>query len=112
MNVYQAQASRTIIRKYGRSGIEQHALHLLSAEVGELHGIFQKTYQGHMATEEHIKKELGDILWGIAEFCTANGWELEEIARINIAKLKVRYPGEGFDAERSVNRAKYEPPEY
>lgn len=103
MNVYQAQASRTINQKYGRTGIEQHALHLLSAEVGELHGIFQKTYQGHVADEQHIKKELGDILWGIAEFCTANAWELEEIARMNIAKLKERYPN-GFEEENSLHR--------
>lgn len=103
MNVYQAQASRTINRKYGRVGIEQHALHLLAAEVGELHSIFQKTYQGHVADEEHIKKELGDILWGIAEFCTANNWELEEIARMNISKLKARYPN-GFQEENSLNR--------
>lgn len=103
MNVYQAQASRTINQKYGRTGIEQHALHLLAAEVGELHGIFQKTYQGHAADEEHVKKELGDILWGIAEFCTTNAWELEEIARKNIAKLKARYP-EGFKEENSLNR--------
>lgn len=103
MNVYQAQASRTINKKYGRTGIEQHALHLLSAEVGELHAIFQKTYQGHAADEEHIKKELGDILWGIAEFCTANEWQLEEIARMNINKLKERYPN-GFEEEKSLNR--------
>lgn len=103
LNVYQAQASRTINRKYGKSGIQLHALHLLSAEVGEQHSIFQKTFQGHMATEEHIKKELGDILWGIAEFCTANNWELEEIARMNINKLKERYPN-GFEAEKSLHR--------
>ena len=60
-------------------------------------------YQGHIEPEEHYKKELGDLLWFIAEYCTANGWTLDEIAQMNIDKLRKRYP-DGFNAERSINR--------
>lgn len=81
-----------------------HALHGMSAEVGELHGLYQKKHQGHGFDEEHAKKEVGDILWMIAEYCTANGWNLEDIMQLNIDKLRERYP-DGFDPERSLHRA-------
>ena len=51
-----------------------------------------------------MKKEVGDLLWFIAEYCTANGWLLEDVMQMNIDKLKARYP-EGFDPEKSQNRA-------
>jgi hypothetical protein len=43
------------------------------------------------------------MLWFVAEYCIAKGWELEEIMQMNIDKLKARYP-EGFEAERSLHR--------
>lgn len=104
LNEYQEAAARTIRKDNSRIEIEYHALHGLSAEVGELHSIYQKVYQGHEAQEDHIKKELGDLLWFIAEFCFARGWELADIAQMNIDKLLARYPS-GFSAERSLNRA-------
>ena len=42
-----------------------------------------------------MKKELGDVLWYIAHACNVMGWTLDEIAALNVAKLRGRYP-EGF----------------
>ena len=103
MNEYQKLAARTIDRELLNWEVESHALNGMVGEIGELHGIYQKVYQGHEADEEHLKKELGDLLWFIAEYCTANGWKLNDIARMNINKLKARYP-EGFDPEKSLHR--------
>lgn len=103
-NEYQRLAARTINKKNNKLAMEDHALKGMVAEVGELHGIYQKAYQGHLINEEHLKKECGDILWMIAEFCTANDWTLEEIMQMNIDKLKARYP-EGFATEKSLHRA-------
>lgn len=103
MNQYQALAQRTMNANIDNFDQVSHALHGLSAEVGELHSLYQKKYQGHPLEAEHLKKEVGDILWFIAEYCTANGWMLEDIARMNIDKLKARYP-EGFNAENSLHR--------
>lgn len=100
---YQMAAARTIREDMLQWETESHALHGMVAEIGELHSIYQKVYQGHEAQEEHLKKELGDLLWFVAEYCTANGWELEEIARMNIDKLMTRYP-EGFSADKSLHR--------
>lgn len=105
LNEYQARASRTINKRLTTMQSEYHALHGMVSEIGELHGIYQKSYQGHLVDDIHLKKELGDLLWFIAEYCSANNWELDEIARMNIKKLEDRYPiEEGFTAERSLNR--------
>lgn len=70
---------------------------------GEIHSIYQKMYQGHAFEVDHVKKEFGDLLWFIAEYCTAKGWSLDDIMRMNIDKLKERYP-DGFKAEQSLHR--------
>lgn len=104
LNEYQKLAERTINKRMLRPrGWVAHALHGLSAEVGELHGLFQKEMQGHPNSEAEQKKELGDILWMCAEYCTGMGWEMDEVAALNIEKLKRRYP-DGFSVERSLHR--------
>lgn len=105
-NEYQELASRTIADGMTAANQEFHALHGMVGEIGELHSIYQKRYQGHLEDlNEHRKKELGDLLWFIAEYCTACGWDLEDVMRLNIDKLKKRYP-EGFEVERSLHRQK------
>ena len=102
-NEYQELAARTINKDLLKRDTEFHALHGMVGEIGELHSIYQKMYQGHEVKEEHLKKELGDLLWFIAEYCTANDWKLEEVMRLNIDKLKARFP-EGFEIEKSLHR--------
>lgn len=80
-----------------------HALHGMVGEIGEIHSIYQKMYQGRAFEVDHVKKEFGDLLWFIAEYCTAKGWSLDDIMRMNIDKLKERYP-DGFKAEQSLHR--------
>ena len=75
-NEYQRLASRTINNELYTLGMVLHALHGMSGEVGEIHSIYQKVYQGHEVEEEHLKKEVGDLLWFVAEYCTAYGWDL------------------------------------
>jgi len=104
LNEYQHLAARTIRTEMGPSAMMNHALHGMVSEVGELHGLHQKVYQGHPMDDEHAKKEVGDALWFIAEYCTAHGWELDEIGRMNIDKLMARYP-DGFSEEHSLHRA-------
>lgn len=102
-NEYQRLASRTIDWKMDNESMTYHALHGMVGEIGEVHSIFQKVYQGHDMDDEHLKKECGDLLWFVAEFCTARDWSLESVMMGNIEKLKNRYP-DGFSAERSLYR--------
>lgn len=102
-NRYQQLASRTIDKNANFIEQEYHALYGMASEVGELHGIYQKTFQGHEFDIRHAMSEVGDLLWFIAEYCTSHGWRLEDVMEMNIQKLKARYP-EGFDSERSLHR--------
>lgn len=100
---YQVQAARTINPRLSNGQLKAHALWGLAAEVGELQGLYQKKYQGHDFDHEHAKKELGDICWMVAEYATAQGWDLGEVMQANIDKLRARYP-DGFDPEHSLHR--------
>lgn len=102
-NEYQKLASRTIGDDMSIQDIEYHALHGMVGEIGELHSIYQKEYQGHTIDVLHLQKELGDLLWFIAEYCTVMCWNLDDIMQLNIDKLKARYP-DGFSVENSLNR--------
>lgn len=76
----------------------------LTGEAGEVADIVKKhMFQGHSIDRDHIAKELGDVLWYVAETATAIGYDLEKIMNMNIHKLYARYP-DGFSAERSQNR--------
>lgn len=102
-NTYQSLAARTINKNLKNEETLMHALHGLAGEVGEIHSIFQKKYQGHVVDREHLIKEMGDLLWFIAELCTAIGCDMESVMKSNIKKLKERYP-EGFEEDKSLHR--------
>ena len=63
--------------------------------------------QGKPYNEEnvfHMKRELGDICWYIAQACIALDTTFDEIIEMNVDKLKARYPGGEFDVHKSENR--------
>ncbi len=66
---YQDQARRTQNPKLTPRERLEHALWGLSAEVGEVCGLYQKTHQGHPLNAVALRKEIGDILWFVAELC-------------------------------------------
>ena len=79
----------------------------LAGECGEFNEIVKKClFQGKSMDEDriiHLRKELGDIMWYIAQACLSLNTSIEEIIDMNTVKLESRYPG-GFDAFRSENR--------
>lgn len=104
INEYQKLAARTINQDLNEQGLVMHSLHGMVGEIGEIHSLFQKVYQGHHLNVAHIKKEVGDLMWFVAEFCTGMEWDLADVCEENIEKLKARYP-EGFEVEKSLHRA-------
>ena len=79
----------------------------LSGEVGEFNDIVKKVlFQGKEVDEDtikHLRSELGDVCWYLAQAMIALDTSFEEVLDMNIAKLSDRYPG-GFDALRSASR--------
>ncbi len=103
-NEYQKKAMEVCNIPYETTkGKLYHAVLGLCSESGEVSGLLQKEYQGHELDKEHMKKELGDCIWMIAEACDAMEFDMEDVMQTNIDKLKARYP-EGFSAEKSLHR--------
>lgn len=101
---YQTLAARTQNKRLNNLEKCRHALYGLSAEVGEVLGLYQKEFQGHAHSVEALEAEIGDCLWMLAELCDANGLMLDAVAFKNIEKLKKRYP-DGFTVKDSLFRA-------
>ena len=80
----------------------------LTAESGEFTEVVKKIIlQGKPYNEEnvfHMKRELGDICWYIAQACMALDTTFDEIIEMNVEKLEKRYPGGSFDVHKSENR--------
>ena len=80
----------------------------LVGEVGELASKVAKAIRKYEATivagnlrqpstrhiddslNEAMQLEAGDVLWQLAGLCSVMGWDLEEIARMNLEKLASR----------------------
>ena len=79
----------------------------ITAEGGEFAEVVKKcVFQGKPMDEHtvyHLKRELGDVMWYIAQACIALDTRLEDIIYMNIEKLESRYP-DGFESFRSENR--------
>ncbi len=80
----------------------------LSAEAGEFTEVVKKiVFQGKPYNEKnvfHLKRELGDICWYLAQALMALDTDFNEILDMNVEKLSARYPEGTFDVYKSENR--------
>ena len=103
-NEYQTLALKTLNPALDKKDVLINGVMGLCGESGEAIDIVKKWLaQGHELDKEKLAKELGDIAWYLAETAWALDIPLEKILRMNLDKLKKRYP-EGFSTDRSVNR--------
>ena len=103
-NEYQVEALRTASGMNQSLPIELNGVMGLAGESGECVDLMKKhLFQGHALDKEHLAKELGDVSWYLAVTAAAIGYDLETIFRMNVEKLRKRYP-DGFDANRSRHR--------
>jgi len=80
----------------------------LVAEAGEFMEIVKKIkFQGKAwddANQEHLQKELGDIMWYVAQAAHALNVRLDDVIYLNTLKLAARYPTGEFTVEHSEHR--------
>jgi NTP pyrophosphatase (non-canonical NTP hydrolase) len=80
----------------------------MSAEAGEFTEVVKKIFlQGKPYNEEnvfHMKRELGDLCWYLAQACMALDITFEEVLEMNYQKLSARYPEGTFSVYKSENR--------
>ena len=76
----------------------------LAGESGEVLDIIKKwVFHEKELDKDHLKKEIGDVMWYVAMLCESFDFNIDEILKINVCKLKSRYP-DGFDTEKSNRR--------
>lgn len=103
LNGYQGDAQRTAAPKESLSAIAVSTLGL-AGEAGEVAELIKKHIgHGHPLDRLKLCKELGDVLWYVADLAARFQLTLEEVALTNVEKLRSRYP-EGFSQQASINR--------
>ncbi len=104
LNEYQRLSCRTMNSTLDeRTQLATLALGL-SGESGECAEHIKKHLgHGHALDREAMTKELGDVLWYVASLAAKIGVTLDEVATVNLDKLRVRYPN-GFSEQDSKNR--------
>lgn len=96
---YQQKAMRTNKRRH----IEYYALQLVR-EAGEVvDPIVKSMYHKHKFDLDKVKMELGDLLWYVAAICDYYKIDIEDVAKLNIQKLYIRYP-DGYSHKDSRDR--------
>lgn len=80
----------------------------LSGEVGEFNEIIKKImFQAKTfdsVTHEHMKKELGDIMWYVTQACLALKVDLSDVIKANKEKLSKRFPEKKFSVKENEKR--------
>jgi NTP pyrophosphatase (non-canonical NTP hydrolase) len=77
----------------------------VAGEAGEVADMIKKfVYHGHEFDDIRLIKEVGDVLWYLANLMQLRDISLGFVARKNIEKLSARYPN-GFSHEASRNRS-------
>ena len=96
LNTYQSLALKTKKAHTTQKDEEIDGLLGLAGEAGEVCDLLKKHYAiGAPLDRTKLIKELGDVLWYLAELGHAFNFTLDEIASVNLEKLAARH-GESF----------------
>jgi NTP pyrophosphatase (non-canonical NTP hydrolase) len=75
-----------------------------AGEAGEVADLVKKQVgHGHPVDQDKVAKEIGDVLWYLANLAEEYGLRLGDIAHLNNEKLRQRYPN-GFSTADSMRR--------
>ena len=82
--IYPNTGKNFIYPALGLAGETGEVIEKIKRIIRDKNGIVDKEIK------EGIEKELGDVLWYIAQLCTELGLSMEDIARKNLEKLTLR----------------------
>lgn len=78
----------------------------LAGEAGEVVDELKKVhFHAKPYDREKLLRELGDVLWYLAELATAHELSLQDIAHANLEKLRKRHGGETFKPHAEQDRS-------
>lgn len=101
---FQQNSIRTLNTNLTKEQLLSNMVMGIAGESGEVADVIKKhLYQGHDLDVAHLKEEIGDVMFYIANLANVLELDMEEVLEDNINKLRKRYP-QGFDSDRSRNR--------
>ena len=103
---YQDAAMRTGAHPRGEASDKALGWNALgiAGESGEVADLVKKVIGHKHPLDRHkLAMELGDVLWYVAALANDIGYDLSQIAEMNVGKLQKRYP-HGFSSADSINR--------
>ena len=104
LNDYQVKSKRTLNQELTKEQTVSNMIMGILGETGEVADIIKKHYyQGHDMDIEHIKEEIGDVMFYIVNLCNVLDLDLEALLYQNHTKLMKRYPN-GFNEKDSIER--------
>jgi len=104
IQTYQLVSARTLNLKLSVDSVISEMVFGMNGEIGEVTEIMKKhLFQGHELNKEHLKEEIGDVMWYLVNLCTIYNIQFTDILDINNEKLNKRYPY-GFTTNRSIRR--------
>ncbi len=75
----------------------------VAGEAGDIAGCIKKTFAHGNNQEKGIRENIGDTMWYLAAICNFFNWNLEEILKENLNKLKKRFP-KGFTSKNASRK--------
>lgn len=90
LNEYQDAAAETAIYRQNPNFKLIYPALGLNGEAGEIAEKVKKWIRDNVLDREACAKELGDVLWYIAAMADDLGYTLEDIAAMNLSKLRDR----------------------
>ena len=90
MTIQEYQAFATLGQKPG-NGPVVHSLGIIG-EVGEVIDCIKKSMRDEVQIDrEHLKEELGDVLWYICNIATDYHISIDDVIDTNVKKIRRRY---------------------
>jgi len=90
MNFKEYQAKATSFAIYPATHKVLYPTLGLCGEAGEVAEKVKKQVRDGVFNRHEVAKELGDVLWYLANICNDIGYNLDEIADLNLNKLSSR----------------------
>ena len=101
---YQESSKRTNVDLGSDVMNDIHMILGMVTEVAEIADVYKKYIAyGRDLDLVNVKEELGDLMFYVVNICNFHKWDLRDICKTNIDKLKARYP-EKFTNEKAINR--------
>lgn len=84
-----SKVAKAIRKEQGSIGLEPHIAEQYECE-GDVANNFYQFPPGCIERTTGMMLEAGDVLWQLSGLCKVMGWDLEDVAQMNLDKLAAR----------------------